>query len=174
MKPAPINNEETFDIYDYYEPPLHEQPLVIASAVGIVLLIGIAVFFFIRRWRSKAPPPHEWALTELKKLSPSNATKKQEFKTFYFILTKILKEYLVKRYELNIMAKTDEELIYFLEDRKFSPELVADLKKIHSNAELVKFANQDIIKTQAEKDLGIAFAFIEQTKPQQRNEQKKT
>ncbi len=162
---------DVYEIYDFYAPPFYQQPLWLAVITASLLAVGIGLFFLIRYWQNRALPPHEWALTELKKLQQKSVLNKEEFKFFYFVLTKILKEYLVKRYELNIMAKTDEELTNYLADKKFNPILLEELKKIHGNALLVKFANQEIIKTQAEKDLAAAFAFIEQTKP---NQHKKT
>ena len=159
------NHIEFSDIYGYYTPPFYERPWLLAGIIIGTIIVGVSIFLILKKVFAKKLTPNQWAYEELAKLTPTKAVTKHDFKIFYSTITKTLKLYLIKRYELNLLAKTDDEVIIYLTEHNFEANLVEDLKKITDNALLVKFANQDIIKTQAEKDLALALSFVERTKP---------
>jgi len=101
---------------------------------------------------------------KLKKINPAKATAKEEFKAFYFKLTEIIKCYLQKRYTWDIASKTDAELIAWLTDKKFNAVIVEVLKKIADDALWIKYANMDVLKSQAEADWNAVIGMVEHTK----------
>ena len=89
---------------------------------------------------------------------------KKDFKKLYYSLTTIIKQYLNRRYGWRTRDRTDEELISYLVEQKFEGALLEDLKKMFSGAAWIKFAGEDVIKTQAKKDLEMAIRIINRTK----------
>ncbi len=154
-----------YDIYDYYYTPITDTLwFKIAVVIGILLLgflIGYAVF---RRRQRQQIAPWVWAQQEIQKLPLKKCTSKDDFKKFYFNLTGIIKEYLQRRYDWKTRSKTDTELITYLEGKDFDASLLESLKKMTQEAEWIKFANEEGIKTQAEKDLVTAQSIIKKTK----------
>ena len=63
-----------------------------------------------------------------------------------------------------MIDKTDEELIVYLKEKKFDNTLLADLEELMGGALWVKFADEDALKIQAEKDLQMARQIIEKTR----------
>ena len=153
-----------YDIYDYYTTPIW-QTTEFYVGLGIVTFLLLAVGIFLFHTFKKRPLyAWDWALVELKKINPTKATAKEEFKTFYFKLTEIIKCYLQKRYTWDIASKTDAELIAWLTDKKFNAVIVEVLKKIADDALWIKYANMDVLKSQAEADWNAVIGMVEHTK----------
>ncbi|MFH1832284.1 MAG: hypothetical protein ABH827_05805 [bacterium] len=155
-----------YDIEEYYYLPFHETLLFKILIIAGILIIGVLVgyYLFKRRYRKKITS-WQWALQEIAKLGLAQYTNKHDVKKLYFNLTGIIKQYLYKRYNWKIQNKTDKELVAFLLEKQFDPALIIDLQKMLEGAQWVKFANQDMIKTQVESDLKMAQKLVEQTKP---------
>ena len=130
----------------------------------MLLLIALVAFFIVRR-KKRVQLPWEWAEEQLKKLSPQACKNKNDFKKFYYALTTTLKHYFYIRYFWPTEDKTDEELIFFLQEQNFEQQQLEHVKKIFSGAVWIKFANEDAIRSQAQEDLGKAFEIVEKTKP---------
>ncbi len=80
---------------------------------------------------------------------------------FYFQLTHELKYYLGKQFEVNLVDKTDYELIEALQKTSFGREHVHELKKILDNAVMVKFAQEQIDRTMQLKDVAFCKKQVE-------------
>lgn len=159
-------NVDFYDIYGYYTQPIWQTTwFKITSAIIITLALGIIIAYIIIRHKRRIISPTDWALQELKKYQPALCKNKQDFKKFYFNLTSIIKKYLNKRFGWQTHDKTDEELLVYLMQQRFDNNLLALMHSITEGAVLVKFADQDVIKTQAEKDYQATITIIEQTKP---------
>lgn len=162
MNQAPLFH----DIYDYYYQPFTQTlSFKILIALGIFIFAGIIVYI-IKRRKKRIIPAWEWALQSIDSLDINNCKTKKDFKRLYFSLTEIIKQYLYKRYAWKTLNKTDEELISYLTEQKFDAELLASLQKMLEGAVWIKFAGEDIIKTQTLKDLDIAKQLIKETIPQ--------
>jgi hypothetical protein len=161
------NTQDFYDIFDYYSPPFWNTlwgKLTIAFI--IIFLISVFITFIILKRKKRSLTPYEWVMSELSKISFAKYKKKEEFKKFYFLLTELIKKYFHKRYLWETENKTDEEFIYYLNDIHFDPAIIESLKKICDGALWIKFANQEALKNQAEKDLFVIKEIIEKTKPQ--------
>ncbi|MFH1643923.1 MAG: hypothetical protein ABIA74_01990 [bacterium] len=160
------NQKVFYDIYDFYYIPFWKtiEFKLIVSIVLLCLFFALALIFYLRRKRKKQSS-WQWAICELNKLSVDKLNSKKDFKLFYFDLTFIIKKYFQKRFDWNTRDKTDEEFIYLLTDRNFDAELLKDLKKMLQGASWIKFANEEVLKTQSNKDLELAKKIIEKTIP---------
>jgi len=155
-----------FEIYDFYYVPFWQTIYfkIILFLIVFLMLVLIGLKFYLRRKR-KIFTAWQWATQELEKLSIDKLVTKKDYKRFYFDLTSIIKEYLKKRYGWNTQDKTDEELGVFLQKKNFDETLLKDLQQMLSGAIWIKFANEDVLKTQSIKDLKLAFKIIEKTVP---------
>jgi len=153
-----------YDIYEYYTIPFWQKTWFYVTMFFVVgLIIGLLVFYIWYR-RRRFITPWDWALMELTRLSKKSLQTKDDIKRFYFELTKILKTYLAKRYRWTIDNKTDDELVAFLEEKKFNADLIAMLKKTAEGAQWIKFANETALKAQVDQDTQTVKILIEQTR----------
>ena len=153
-----------YDIYDYYYTPFVQTIHFKIMILFVVLLFVGLIGFLIWRRKKRRLTSWEWALQEIDTLSVEMCSTKKDFKKLYYSLTTIIKQYLHKRYRWRTREKTDEELICYLVEQKFEESLLEDLKKMFSGAVWIKFAGEDVIKTQAKKDLEMAIRIIHKTK----------
>jgi hypothetical protein len=159
------NKPEIFEIFEYYYEPFYQTMYFkILMIVVIISLISLVIFVILRR-RKKIISPAQWAAQELAKLNIDSYNSKDDIKRFYYAITMIMKEYLFRRFGWLTLNKTDDELIPYLEKQHFNAELLEALKTMLQGSQVVKFANQDVIKTQARKDYNLAQDLIEKTKP---------
>jgi hypothetical protein len=160
-----MNAPDFYDIYDYYEPSFWSSLTGKLCIAGIILTSLALIIFFIIKKKKKPKTPWEWALLELKRLSPAQCKNKQDYKNFYFNLTELTKKYFNKRFNWATEDKTDDEFVLFLHEQKFDKSLAEKLKKITDNAVWIKFANQEALKVQADSDLSTIKEIIEKTIP---------
>ncbi len=161
-----IDNQDFYEIYDYYSQPLLEKKTVQVSLFSVVtiVIVGIVVLYIFYRRRKRALNYWEIALLGLENLKLEKCVNKNDFKLFYFKLTEIFKKYLENRYGWKAENKTDEELINLLEKQNFNREFLEPVKKMLEGALWIKFANQEALKIQAEADLRTIVNIINQTK----------
>jgi len=154
-----------YDIYEYYSPPFYQQVwFYVVIGLCLALMVGGIAWWWYRRL-SRVMLPWQWALRELGRFTVEKYAHKNDYKKFYFELTSLIKLYLAKRFFWNTQDKTDDELIEYLAAQKFDPYLLEALKKVLQGALLVKFANEEVLKTQAQEDLKIARMIVEKTIP---------
>jgi hypothetical protein len=160
---APVEFYE--EIYDYYTRPFWQTTwfyVLITIVTSALIVLGI---YLLMRHKKKPLTAWDWALGELKKTTPAHCTHKEDFKKFYFQLTAIIKMYLYRRFGWQIQDKTDTELVLFLEQQAFDRTIIDMLEKVSEGALWVKFANMDVLKSQAEADWKSIVAMVERTTP---------
>lgn len=118
----------------------------------VVLLILGALYYW---WRRKnrvievveepipEPLPHVWALNSLDELQEKRLWQTGEVKEHYTLLTGILREYLERRYGVNALEQTTDEILHQLSYLQLSNDLIADTEQLLSVADLIKFAKAD-------------------------------
>ncbi|MFH1461828.1 MAG: hypothetical protein ABIF12_02700 [bacterium] len=157
-----------YESYGYYSQPLWKNIYFkIFIILFFILLVGIIIFFvikYINKKKERKLFSWEWAYLQLNKIDIKSCESKNDFKKFYFDITEVIKNYFQKRYDWNVLDKTDEELIHFLILHKFDLILVKDLKSVFDDAQFIKFADQEAFRPQAEKDLKFVFNLVEKTK----------
>ena len=154
-----------YEIYGYYYSSLWESMWFKILIISLVICV-LGVLFFWLWWnkKNKKLAPWDWALAELSKFSIKKFSNQEEYKDFYFALTSIVKSYLSKRYGWSVESKTDSELIKWLEKQKFDREIIDMLSKIAEGASWIKFANADVLRSQAEADLQSVLTMVNRTK----------
>jgi len=155
-----------YDIYDYYYPPFWQTTWFWVTCVLVLLAVVGLTIFLIKRRRTPNISAWDWARGQLIKLNLAQCNSKDDYKKFYFGLTSIIKTYLHKRYGWKTEDKTDDEIISFLEQQKFDPEIIKMLSKVGEGALWIKFANMGALKSQAETDLQMIQSMIERTREQ--------
>ncbi len=161
-----MNQAEMFqEIYDFYEIPYWQTLwFKIVVIVGIIAIIALISYFIMTR-KKRVIPSWEIALQQLNKINIERCVNKRDFKAIYFEITSIFKRYLHDRYELNIIDKTDDELIKYLTKNNFDSILLESIKKLILSSNLVKYADEVALKTQVEEDLKLAISLINKTIP---------
>lgn len=119
----------------------------------LILLIMLAILYYWWRQRKQKadlpvtpepePLPHEWALKALADLEQKKLWQSGDIKEHYTILTAILREYLERRYGINAMEQTSDEILNQLRHQSLDSQLMNDTEQLLSVADLIKFAKAD-------------------------------
>lgn len=136
-----------YDLYDViYEPFWIQAWFVYASACIGIIIVGCVAYYIYKRWFQKKifQTPAQRFSQILDQLVGKIVARSITQKQFYQQLTHELKYYLGKQFEIDLVDKTDYELIEALQKTSFGREHVHELKKILDNAVAVKFAQESV------------------------------
>ena len=162
------------DIHDIRGPEQWgANPVWVTSGItGLVVLVFImGLVWAIRRWKRKKADitriipeifPEDTAyalLDEIKSLMQTDA------KAYYFKLSEVLRGYLEKRFQIDAMEMTTEELLPRLMDMAIAPELKRDTTAFIRMSDPVKFAGASADMAQMEKHHELIHAFVRETTP---------
>ncbi len=123
----------------------------IPHILGLALLVTGLIYWWKKRKRKMVEPeiiavpitPHDWAYEELQKLAALQLWQKGEIKEHYSLLTGILRGYLEKRFDIQALEQTSDEIITQLQSLQLSPRTLQDTESLLSIADLIKFAKAD-------------------------------
>ncbi len=166
-----MNKHGLYEIYHEWHTPFWQTAwfyyAVVASGVCVFLLILYLIVKKLRAKKSEAPP---WkvALRLLAVLKDQEIVSPEQGKDVYFLLTEILKKYFTDQYELDVQGKTDGELAIYLATTDLPKSVAETMDMITEGATLIKFANQQAMQKQIEKDLERAVGIIKRTIPEQK------
>ncbi|HTL80796.1 MAG TPA: BatD family protein [Bacteroidia bacterium] len=167
------------DIKDIYTvPPPPEEPhsrmwlwiLLIALFVIAVVIIILALL----RNRKEEPvvvapvryvSPHEKVLAELSKLGMEKPWMSGDLKPYYISLTEILRGWIVDRYKIPAREMTTREIIRGLRALRASDQSIVYIERILIDADMVKFAKGKPSMDDCEKNLQLAFNYVNMTIP---------
>lgn len=147
--------------------------LVLFSVLGILLIIGL-VWYFIRKAKNKsvkavpakpAIPLDVLVLDKLKALRGQKLWEQGQVKTYHSELTDIIRDYLEKRYEVNAMEQTSEEIFAGLKHLSITADNMNKLRQMLLLADLVKFAKATPLHNENEQSMENAISFVMNTKP---------
>jgi hypothetical protein len=166
--------QKLHDIYDVWHVPFWQQRwfywTVWAVCIALFLiLLCIAIKKYYARKKNSAKKPWDTAFESLSLLQEKKVTTIEEGGNLYVSLTHILKKYLHQRYGFDIASKTDDEVITYLEEQRFEPSLLADIREIFEGSVYIKFAHVHVMQEHIEKDLARSIAFIKATLPTHTN-----
>lgn len=144
----------------------------LAGSVGLVVL-----FFLIRLIKTKrpekvepAPPPipaHITALKSLVELRRKQAWLMDDKKKYYSELTYTVRLYLEQRFSIQAIEHTTREIINDLKYADISEEDKMYLRRILSEADMVKFAKMKPENSFGEESLNKSIEFVEKTKKEE-------
>ena len=145
----------------------------------LALLILFAVLFWWRKrlekedgpsWQRFGPqkdtrPCHVIALSQIDALLDSGLWEQKQYKIFYITLSDILREYLQRRFNMDVSADTSAELLRHAKKETVMTPVLPDLKEFLSSGDLVKFAKVIPSETVRNRDITFLRHIIEQTVP---------
>lgn len=143
---------------------------VLFPLIGLIALI-VLIYYLRRRKPVKAVPvevkplvpAHVLALDKLKALQAKKLWQQDQVKAYHSELSDIMREYLERRYELNAMEQTSDEILHGLRHRDLPDASRNDLRQILILADLVKFAKEKPLNTENEQSMEKALSFVSKT-----------
>jgi hypothetical protein len=145
---------------------------------GGILVAGLIflIIFALRKRKDNQPlfsipqkpkePAHIIALRELDRIKEEKIWQQGKTKIYYSELSIILRQYIEDRFNLPAMEQTTEETIAAFKFRRslMDEKSFENLKRILSNADLVKFAKYEPLPDENNIALVDSYFFINQTK----------
>ena len=140
-------------------------------ALAFLILLAGAYYW----WKQKTKPvvvppvivpeplPHEWAYNELDKLEADALWQKEEIKEHYSRLTGILRAYLERRYGINALEQTSDEIIQQLQKQNLSGALLRDTEDLLSLSDMIKFARANAEADIHAKSIERVRNFVKET-----------
>ncbi len=165
------------------EEPLALQDLLpwIAGALALVLLGGGLLLWLRRKEIGKAfsrpevvRPPHEVALEDLDKLRAAGLWQSGQLKAYYSELTRIMRTFLEKRFQIPALESTTGETMAMLGSLPLEKAWKQDLETMLRTADSVKFAKATPPAEKHAALLDSAVAMIRQVPPEEEKEEEKT
>ena len=109
-------------------------------------------------------PAHITALKSLKKLEADKAWTSIKQKEYYSDLTYTVRLYLEERFGINAVEQTTREIIAELKYADISEDDKLHLRKMLSQADMIKFAKMTANEEQGKDSLYKSIDFVEKTK----------
>ena len=175
--PVDVDNPEKFyDIKDVWKPPFvlaDYYPWIfgILSTLFIICVIGYLVQRYRRR-QSEAPvkpaepelPPYEVAIRELDSIKDQKLWQQGLNKEYYTQVTDTLRRYISRRYGVNAMEKTSEEILAIIERESDERSVYDTLRQVLRLSDFVKFAKLHPLPDENDESMRNAYLFVNQTK----------
>ena len=175
--PVDVDNPEQFyDIKDVWKPPFvlaDYYPWIfgILTALFLICVIGYLVQRY-RRHRSEVPvkpaepelPPYETAIRELDSIKDQKLWQQGLNKEYYTQVTDTLRRYISRRYGVNAMEKTSEEILAIIERESDERSVYDTLRQVLRLSDYVKFAKLHPLPDENDESMRNAYLFVNQTK----------
>ena len=163
----------TVDIRDIKNPNPVVTPLWmrLSLAACLTVLLAMVVGFALwalrrRRYRLSAPATADaLALAELDRLTAENLPAQGHLKLHYERLSHIVRSYLSRRFDLPILEHTTVEVVRMMTAVDGKDSLSDQVGPILSEADLIKFARQQVPADRALRQVSAARHLVETTRP---------
>jgi len=138
-------------------------------ALILMLLIGGGIRYYRKKkiFQDREPelrrPAHEIACEELK-IIWDTFLENNLIKEFYLRLSEIIRHYFSRRYQINALEATTEELIWELKNQPLHWKHKSLISNFLGDCDLVKFAKYIPKMTETEKTYQLALQIIDETK----------
>ena len=146
-------------------------PWILGGLLGLALIGGL--FYFFRNRKKPGPttakvipkePSHVVALRELDRLKGERLWQAGETKTYHSRLTDILRNYIERRFEIDAVEQTSDEILTSFREKGLKPEVPFDnLEELFVLADIVKFAKGKPKPDENVRSLESAYNFVEKT-----------
>lgn len=171
---APVMEPEDSSIFDYLPQWIVDFWWLILT---ILLLIGLTVWGYMRYRdrgyilpRKPEPSPYVVAMSELRQLKAGKLWERGLEKEYFTKLTDILRNYLDRRFSINAMEMTSDQIVRTLSENAAIKEKRGYIRNILTMADFVKFAKVRPLPTDSVSALEDAERFVEETKPSEEEE----
>ncbi len=140
----------------------------------IFVLVCVMTYYLWTRLKENKPviahvriikklPPHQKALKEIEGIKQSRMSISEDQKTYYTMLTDVVRKYIKERFGFNAMEMTSTEIISRLQQEN-DQKMIAELRDLFVTADLVKFAKYSTLINENDANLVNAVEFINTTK----------
>jgi len=165
--------DEKTGLYENYGPwhvPFWQtDTFYLILKIVIICLLLFLVFFLYRMYmqkkRRKKLSAWDEALQKLKHARELQISEQHSGKDFYVSLTSIMKKYLHDRFGYDVVGKTDDEVITYLQTQQCDASIIHELSHIMQGSVVIKFANQKAAIDQMHQDYDRCVKIIQQTIP---------
>lgn len=160
-----------FNIFDFI-PAFFTEYWWINLIVLILIVVGVLLYLKKKKGHSFMPkkkevPPYEEALGKLQQLKEMKLWQSGQEKEYYTVLTDILRNYIDRRFDINAMEMTSNEIIDVLKRNDETKAVNEQLQQILEIADFVKFAKVRPLPDDNEASYQRAVRFVEETKPEE-------
>jgi len=175
----PVNTDapnEFFDIKDVWKPPFvwaDYYPLILTILLIIILIA--AIIYILKRLRERKSlipfkkvepllPPHEEAIQRLDVIRQQKLWQQGKNKEYHTELTETLRYYIFRRFGVNAMEMTSNEILDAVRHEDDVKSVYDVLRQILSLADFVKFAKLHPLPNENDLSLKNAYLFVDRTK----------
>lgn len=149
--------------------------LVTGILLGLIV-IGAVVYYLLKRPKKEMIveevkpdiPLHIQALQKLEEIKNKQLWQHDQVKQYYIELSDVVREYLEKRYNIQALEQTSEEIFASLRHMDIASEDRNLLRQLLILADMVKFAKEKPAANENEKSMENAVTFIKDTQPHAR------
>lgn len=175
IKDIKENFDEAFNLMDY----IKVYWRYIAGGFAILAIIVYVIYYFNKKSKQPKPlfikpekvrPLDVVTVEALNNLRLKNLHKiPDELKVFHTELTDIVRDYIEKRFMVNAMEKTSDELMHGLRLTEVNKLSIEKLRRVLALADLVKFAKEKPLDNENEQSIDYAIAFVNENTPNEMN-----
>lgn len=154
---------QLFDNYGFWHVPFWQKPwFAVLTALFICAILATLIYLFLRWRRSKKVKlsPAEQALHDLQALKKKGLCSVATSNLFYTRLTGILKNYLSCLFMQDMRSNTDQQMVERIASMPLFDAQKEGLSRIFSAGELIKFARQDALEEQLNRDWQFCVDFV--------------
>lgn len=150
----------------------NHKALYIFLIINAIIAIGFLIYFFVFKKNKKlksaaADLPKislfDFTMQQFNNLAAKKLWQQDQVKLYYSELTDILRTYLEKRFSINAMESTSDEIIEQLQNIPTANTLTGDVEYILRLADMAKFAKSIMLANENEKALELAKHFVTAT-----------
>ena len=168
-----LHPEKFFPPKDVQDNPFQWSDWASSFSVLFVLMFVVAYYLWTRLKENKPVIarvrivkkvlPHQKALNEIEHIKADRRLISEDQKTYYTLLTDVLRKYIKERFGFNAMEMTSSEIIAKLQNEE-DKKMIDELKELFVTADLVKFAKYSTLINENDANLVNAIEFINTTK----------
>jgi hypothetical protein len=163
-----MDGQGLYEIYDFWHIPFWQTSwfkLFVGSSVAAILFVALAFMWRFLHARRKRRPLWEEAFFELNAIRGRDLGNSEERRVVYDEITRLLKNYCVRRYGWDVGGLTDKEVIVFLANNKVDSRLQQAFSHVACGCELIKFAQESVNRDRVLADCALCEEFIRATIP---------
>jgi hypothetical protein len=170
-----VLNEKTgfYENYEVWHVPFWQTQkfqlaLEIIGCLLVILFIVLVVRKYVQHCKRKKLPLWDQALLDLSYLKAEHKVDVLYAKEFYLTVSALLKKYFHDRFGYDLISKTDEEAVLYLQEHYSDSDKFEEIKALLHGSIIIKFANAKAAQEQIEHDYVRTITIIKRTIPEKR------
>lgn len=152
---------------------LRDNWKLVIGILAAMLVTGGVVYYLLKRPKKEMVveevkpdvPLHVQALQKLEEIKNKQLWQHDQVKQYYIELSDVVREYLEKRYTIQALEQTSEEIFASLRNMDIASEDRNLLRQLLVLSDMVKFAKEKPAAHENEKSMENAVTFIKDTQP---------